>query len=71
MPVLTSTLTCPACGHRETETMPTDHCRIVHECAGCHAVLRPGPGECCVFCAHGSVPCPPVQAEGAKGADGG
>jgi hypothetical protein len=27
----------------------------------CGAVLRPRPGDCCMFCSHGSVPCPPVQ----------
>ena len=26
-----STLTCPKCGHRSTETMPTDACRYFHE----------------------------------------
>nr|CCA81611.1 conserved hypothetical protein [blood disease bacterium R229] len=31
------------------------------ECPGCHALLRPRPGDCCVFCSYGSVPCPPVQ----------
>ena len=42
--------------------MPTDACLFFHECAGCHALLRPKPGDCCVFCSYGSVPCPPVQA---------
>jgi PAS domain S-box-containing protein len=32
------------------------------ECAGCGALLRPKPGDCCVFCSYGSVPCPPIQA---------
>ncbi|WP_457852675.1 GDCCVxC domain-containing (seleno)protein [Siccirubricoccus phaeus] len=27
-------------------------------------MLRPKPGDCCVFCSCGTVPCPPVQAEG-------
>jgi hypothetical protein len=26
-------------------------------------MLRPKPGDCCVFCSYGSVPCPPIQAE--------
>lgn len=59
--VLRSTLTCPACGHRQTETMATDSCRYLHDCAGCGATLRPKPGGCCVFCSYGEVPCPPVQ----------
>jgi hypothetical protein len=24
-------------------------------------VLRPKPGDCCVFCSYGSVKCPPQQ----------
>ncbi|WP_349666169.1 GDCCVxC domain-containing (seleno)protein, partial [Sinorhizobium sp. 6-117] len=24
-------------------------------------LLRPRPGDCCVFCSFGSVKCPPVQ----------
>lgn len=60
--VLTSALTCPHCGHRSTETMPTDRCLWLHECPKCRRLLRPRPGHCCVFCSYGSVPCPPVQA---------
>jgi hypothetical protein len=59
--VLESTLTCPLCGHRTSETMPVDACIYFHDCAGCGALLRPKPGDCCVFCSYGSVPCPPVQ----------
>ena len=60
--VLTSEITCPRCGAKRAETMPTDSCRIVYECAACGATLRPKPGDCCVFCSYGSVPCPPKQA---------
>lgn len=42
--------------------MPTDACLFFHECAGCHTLLRPKAGDCCVFCSYGSVPCPPIQA---------
>jgi hypothetical protein len=63
-PVLTSVITCPACGFRSTETMPTDACQYFYDCRGCGRVLKPKPGDCCVFCSYGSVPCPPVQAEG-------
>jgi len=58
---LSSELTCPHCGHRQTETMPTDACIYFHVCAGCSATLRPKPGDCCVFCSYGSVVCPPMQ----------
>ena len=57
-----STITCPACGTAKTETMPTDACQYFYECTGCGEVLRPKPGDCCVFCSYGSVPCPPIQA---------
>jgi hypothetical protein len=59
--VLRSTLTCPRCGAQATETMPIDACQYFYDCPGCGAVLRPKPGDCCVFCSYGSVPCPPVQ----------
>ena len=61
-PVLASVLSCPHCGHSATHTMPTDACQWFHECENCKALLRPKPGDCCVFCSYGSVPCPPVQA---------
>ena len=58
---LTSILTCPECGHRRTETMPVDACQWFYDCRSCHAVLKPKPGDCCVFCSYATVPCPPVQ----------
>ena len=33
--ILTSTITCPACGHQATETMPTNACQFFYDCAGC------------------------------------
>ncbi|WP_417825699.1 GDCCVxC domain-containing (seleno)protein [Thalassospira povalilytica] len=60
---LTSVLTCPECGHVSTETMPTDACQYFYDCTGCGAVLRPLPGDCCVYCSYGTVPCPPVQTD--------
>lgn len=41
--------------------MPSDACQFFYDCKGCGAVLRPRPGDCCVFCSYGSVPCPPIQ----------
>ncbi len=58
---LDSTITCPRCGHRQSETMPTDFCQFFYDCKGCGEVLRPEAGDCCVFCSYGTVPCPPVQ----------
>lgn len=60
---LRSTITCPHCGHRATETMPTDACVGFYPCAGCGRMLRPKPGHCCVFCSYGTVACPPIQQE--------
>ena len=60
--LLQSMLTYPNCGHTATETMPTDACVYFHECAGCHIVLKPLSGDCCVFCSYGSVKCPSIQA---------
>ncbi len=62
-PILNSTLTCPRCGHAETETMPTDACQWFYTCKGCGAMLKPNPGDCCVFWSFGDVPCPPIQLE--------
>lgn len=58
---LESTLTCPVCGHSQSETMPTDACQWFYECSACHTVLKPKPGDCCVYCSYGTVACPPIQ----------
>jgi hypothetical protein len=60
--VLESTITCPQCGFSSKEIMPTDACQFFYDCKGCGAVLKPRPGDCCVFCSYGSVKCPPIQA---------
>ena len=59
---LQSTLTCPHCGAKETQTMPTDACVYFWQCPACHVRLKPKPGDCCVFCSYGTVKCPPIQA---------
>jgi hypothetical protein len=59
---LFSTITCPACGHRRMEEMPADACRFFYDCTTCGARMKPKPGDCCVFCSYGDIPCPPVQA---------
>jgi hypothetical protein len=60
-PVLESTLACPNCGYHKPEPMPLDACVFFYECLRCRLVLRPGPGDCCVFCTYGSEKCPPRQ----------
>lgn len=64
---LESTLVCPKCGKSSTETMPVNACQFFYDCSGCQAVLRPLPGDCCVFCSYGDVPCPPIQEARAAG----
>lgn len=59
--VLDSAITCPQCGHVRVEVMPQDSCQYFYECQGCGALLKPKPGDCCVFCSYGSVKCPPIQ----------
>jgi hypothetical protein len=39
--------------------MPTDACVYFWDCPVCKAVVKPLPGNCCVFCSYGSNPCPP------------
>jgi hypothetical protein len=63
--VLESVLTCPNCSYSKHELMPTDACQFFYECEHCEALLRPLPGNCCVYCSFGSVKCPPVQTRGA------
>ena len=58
-----SVITCPNCGTARAETMPTDACQFFYDCKGCGQKLKPLPGDCCVFCSYGSVPCPPIQAK--------
>jgi hypothetical protein len=56
-----SIIVCPRCGFRATEVMPVDACQFFYDCAGCGVVLKPKPGDCCVFCSYGNRKCPPKQ----------
>ena len=58
-----SEITCPICGHKELEIMPTDTCQYFYECKSCGEVIKPKLGDCCVFCSYGSVNCPSIQAK--------
>lgn len=59
---LETVITCPECGHKKTEMMPTNSCQYFYECENCKKVLKPLQGDCCVYCSYGSVKCPPIQA---------
>jgi hypothetical protein len=60
-PILDSLLRCPHCQFEEKLRMPLDACVFFHECKGCRVVLRPKPGDCCVFCSYGTQRCPMMQ----------
>ena len=59
---LNSTVTCPNCGHKKAEIMPTDACVYFYECEKCKTRLKPLHGDCCVYCSYGTAKCPPIQA---------
>jgi hypothetical protein len=59
---LISIITCPYCGRAAKELMPSNACQLFYNCKQCGARLKPKPGDCCVFCSYGSVPCPRYSA---------
>lgn len=58
---LNSIITCPNCGHKKEETMPTDTCQFFYECENCKNTFRPKQGDCCVYCSYGTTKCPSKQ----------
>lgn len=56
-----SEITCPKCGTKKMETLPTDVCVIKYNCANCDTTLFPKEGDCCVFCTYGTHKCPSKQ----------
>ena len=60
-PSLQSEITCPKCGHKSIEVLPTEVCQIKYTCKSCSAVLYPKDGDCCVFCTYGDHKCPSKQ----------
>ena len=58
-----SDLTCSNCGFTMWVAMPSNACVYFHECSHCKTLMRPKPGDCCVFCSYGSVPCPSRQGQ--------
>lgn len=59
----TSEITCPKCGHKATETLPTQVCQIKYNCKKCDTLLMPKEGDCCVFCTYGTHKCPSMQED--------
>ena len=58
---LQSIMTCPECGHKKEETMPTNACQYFYECENCKIILKPTGNDCCVYCSYGTIACPPIQ----------
>lgn len=56
-----SEITCPKCGHKKMETLPTDVCLLKYNCEKCDTTLFPKDDDCCVFCTYGSHKCPSKQ----------
>ncbi|WP_430232119.1 GDCCVxC domain-containing (seleno)protein [Nitrosomonas communis] len=52
--IFESDLTCPYCGFIKREAMSINSCQYFYKCG---ALLRPKPGNCCVFCSYGTVKC--------------
>lgn len=64
---LTGVITCPECGTESGERIPVNSCLYFYECPDCGALLRPEPGDCCVFCSYGDRPCPSAGECGPEG----
>ena len=64
MITLEATITCPQCGFASEETMATNACEYYYVCKHCGVLLKPKPGDCCVYCSYADVKCPSVQAAG-------
>lgn len=58
---LQSVITCPYCGYKKAEIMPTDACQYFYECENCKKVIKPKQSDCCVFCSYGTAKCPSKQ----------
>jgi hypothetical protein len=59
--ILEARITCPECSHTKLEEMPTNACQYFYACSGCETLLKPLPGDCCVYCSYADVVCPPQQ----------
>lgn len=59
--ILNAIITCPLCGFKKEEEMPTNACQYFYECTNCKTLLKPKQGDCCVFCSYGTKKCPPIQ----------
>jgi hypothetical protein len=59
----TCEITCPHCGFKKTEILPTEVCQIKYQCENCSKILTPEGDDCCVFCTHSTHKCPSKQQD--------
>lgn len=59
-----STVTCPSCGRKSRDQMPTNASVYFYGCPKCNTVIKPIKGDCCVYCSYGDRPCPDKQRKG-------
>ena len=58
---LQSEITCPKCGYKKMEVLPTDVCLLSYTCKNCQNIMHPKADDCCVFCSYGNNKCPSKQ----------
>ena len=54
-------LKCPHCGKVSPVEMPTTLSLLRLRCDGCGETILNKEGDCCVFCSHSELECPPMQ----------
>ena len=57
-----SSIRCPECQGTSQASMPGNACVYFYECPVCGVLLKPRPGDCCVFCSYGTEACAPRRA---------
>ena len=56
-----ATFTCPKCGFKKEEEMPTNRCLHAYTCTNCSEMITPKGDDCCVFCSYADKNCPDKQ----------
>ena len=64
---LTAVITCPLCGVNTEAEIPEGACQFFWDCPACGGVVRPKPGDCCVFCSYADRRCPSAAEGGGRG----
>ena len=58
---ITAIITCPVCGTNTEAEIPKEACQFFWDCPACQTLLRPKPGDCCVFCSYADRRCPTAE----------